>query len=100
VGSRPNASATARAPDLFRTPSLRNSRVCTFSTVFGAMPRARAVCRRVALPGYRRVALPGYRRAPAVARTGTMSGTAPAIASASESLRASSEARCAATSAR
>jgi len=42
----------------------------------------------------------GYRRASAAARTGTMSGTAPAIASASESLNASSEARCAATSAR
>jgi len=43
--SRPNASATASAPDLFRTPSLRNRRVCTFSTVFGAIPSARAVCR-------------------------------------------------------
>ena len=42
----------------------------------------------------------GYRRASAAARTGTISGTAPAIASASESLKASSEARCAATSAR
>ena len=39
------ASATASAPDLFRTPSLRNSRVCTFSTVFGAIPSTRAVCR-------------------------------------------------------
>ena len=45
AGSRPNASATVSAPDLFRTPSLRNSRVWTFSTVFGAMPSARAVCR-------------------------------------------------------
>ena len=50
-------------------------------------------------PGRRRAAL-CYRRASAAARTGTISGTAPAIASASESLKASSEARCAATSAR
>src|SRR3982074_1643252 len=44
-GSRPKASATASAPGLLRTPSLRNRRVWTFSTVFGAIPSTRAVCR-------------------------------------------------------
>ena len=44
-GSSPKASATASAPARFLTPSLRNSRVCMFSTVFGAIPRTRAVCR-------------------------------------------------------
>src|SRR5260370_41383954 len=41
-GSRPKASATASAPGLLRTPSLRNRRVWMFSTVFGAIPSTRA----------------------------------------------------------